>query len=404
MKLKAGHLTYCTNIHAGESWKDHFDSLREKFPLIKKQASAAQKMGIGLRLSNTASIELQNPEKLEEFKNWLTKNDAYVFTINGFPYGDFHHAIVKDQVHAPDWTTKERVGYTLRLFDILAEVLPEGIDGGVSTSPLTYRYWYSSEKELAGVSRLATNNIISVLEKLIYYRKSRGVILHLDIEPEPDGLLESGREFIDWYLKILIPAAKNMLGVKLKMSEEQVADAVREHICLCYDVCHFAIGYELHQEVIDELAGNKIGIGKIQISAALKSNIPAEGSSREVISAAFSKFDEPTYLHQVVAKKNDQNLIRYRDLPDALNDIQNADVKEWRAHFHVPVFLEDLGLLKSTQSDIVEVLKIQNARAFTNHLEVETYTWEVLPGCLRAPIHESISRELNWVKEVLENE
>lgn len=404
MKLNAGHLTYCTNIHAGETWADHFESLKEKFPLIKEQVSATESMGIGLRLSNTASIDLQNTEKLEEFKSWLKFNDAYVFTMNGFPYGDFHNAVVKDQVHSPDWTTNERLDYTNRLFEILAELLPFGMDGGISTSPLTYRYWYSSKEELLQVKLLATGNIISVLEKLFLFRKDRGIVMHLDIEPEPDGMLETGKEFIDWHQNILLPMALKVLPSRLNITEGEVIEAVRQHICLCYDVCHFAIGYEPHQDVLYELAEKNIRVGKIQISAALKSDLPSDPDYRKLISGAFSGFNEPTYLHQVVAKKNNQDLIRYRDLPEALEDIQNPGVNEWRAHFHVPVFLEDMGLLKSTQSDIIAVLKIQSAQPFTSHLEVETYTWEVLPDSLKAPMEQSISRELNWVKDVFEKE
>lgn len=402
MKLRAGHLTYCTNIHAGESWGNHFESLQANFPLIKQQVSPQQLMGIGLRLLNTASIELQNSDKLAEFKSWLKENNAYVFTMNGFPYGDFHHAVVKDQVHAPDWTTKERVDYTLRMFDILAEVLPKGIDGGISTSPLSYRYWHQSPEKLARAMSIAISNIICVLEKLIQFKTTHGMVMHLDIEPEPDGVLETGREFIDWYQNVLLPEAKNILGSKLRMSADAINEAVREHICLCYDVCHFAIGYEPHQEILNELGSKDIRIGKIQISAALKSDLPVDVPSRKEISDEFEKFNEPTYLHQVVASTKYQELIRYRDLPQALDDIENPEVNEWRAHFHVPVFLEDLGVLKSTQSDIVEVLRIQNAKSFTEHLEVETYTWEVLPASLKVPIHQCIVRELNWVKDVLE--
>ncbi|SKB82058.1 metabolite traffic protein EboE [Daejeonella lutea] len=402
MKLRAGHLTYCTNIHAGESWGNHFESLRANFPLIKQLVSPHQRMGIGLRLSNTASVELQNSDRLAEFKSWLIESNAYVFTMNGFPYGDFHHAVVKDQVHAPDWTTKERVDYTLRMFDILAELLPEGIDGGISTSPLSYRYWHQSSEKLSRATSTATSNIICVLEKLIQFKTTHGTVMHLDIEPEPDGLLETGREFIDWYQNVLLPEAKNTLGGKLSMSADAIDEAVREHICLCYDVCHFAIGYEPHQEILNELASKDMRIGKIQISAALKSDLPVDVSSRKAISEAFEKFNEPTYLHQVVASTKYEELIRYRDLPQALDDIENPEVNEWRAHFHVPVFLEDLGILKSTQSDIIEVLRIQNAKSFTEHLEVETYTWEVLPAYLKVPIHQCIVRELNWVKDVLE--
>ena len=401
MKLAEGHLTYCTNIHAGESWTDHFQSLKEKFPLIKSQVSVAQPMGIGLRLSHEASKDLQDKVKLEEFKDWLRESNAYVFTLNGFPYGDFHHAVVKDHVHVPDWTTDERLEYTITLFEILSKLLPEGMDGGVSTSPLSYRHWYTSEADSAKAMQVATGNIISVLEQLFLFKKDRGVVMHLDIEPEPDGLLETGREFIDWYQNMLLPLARKELLLKHNLDEEEISKVLREHICLCYDICHFAIGYESHQEVLGELAKNKIRVGKIQISAALKSDLPADPDSKKLIAGAFAAFNEPTYLHQVVARRNDNGLIRYRDLPDALEDIQNPDVQEWRAHFHVPVFLEDLGLLKSTQNDIIEVLKIQVTKPFTNHLEVETYTWEVLPDKLKVPIDQSISRELNWVKGIL---
>lgn len=402
MKLVSGHLSYCTNIHSGESWKDHFKAIKKFFPVIKKQVSPDQAMGIGLRLSNSASNDLLNPDEIQVFKTWLNEINAYVFTMNGFPYGDFHHAIVKDQVHAPDWTSNERIEYTIRLFKILAELLPQGMEGGISTSPLSYRHWFPTEELSEQAKKTATHNIILVAEELYKFKISRGVRMHLDIEPEPDGLLETGPEFIDWFLNKLIPMARTLLPGRLQISEQEAEDCIREHICLCYDVCHFAIGYEQHSEILEQLDKKGIRTGKIQISAALKADMPEDTNSRVSIAEAFSKYNEPTYLHQVVARNADRSLIRYRDLPKALNDSQNHTVDEWRAHFHVPVFVEDLGLLRSTQSDIVDVLEIQKNRPFTDHMEVETYTWEVLPESLKMPIDQSIIRELNWVKDILE--
>jgi len=402
MKLVSGHLSYCTNIHSGESWKDHFEAIKKNFPVIKKQVSPDQAMGIGLRLSNVASTDLLNPDEIQVFKTWLNEINAYVFTMNGFPYGDFHHAIVKDQVHAPDWTSNERIEYTIRLFKILAELLPQGMEGGISTSPLSYRHWFPTEELSEQAKRTATHNIVLVAEELYKFKLSRGVRMHLDIEPEPDGLLETGPEFIDWFLNKLIPMARTLLPGRLQISEQEAEDCIREHICLCYDVCHFAIGYEQHSEILEQLDKKGIRTGKIQISAALKADMPEDTNSRVSIAEAFSKYNEPTYLHQVVARNTYRSLIRYRDLPAALNDSQNHTVDEWRAHFHVPVFVEDLGLLQSTQSDIVDVLEIQKNRPFTDHMEVETYTWEVLPESLKMPIDQSIIRELNWVKDILE--
>ena len=401
MKIASAHLSYCTNIHQGESWSDHFDAIRQSFPYIKSQVCNDEPMGIGLRLSNSASIELIRKEEITAFKLWLAKNNAYVFTLNGFPYGDFHHAIVKDKVHAPDWTTHERVDYTLRLFKILAELLPNGMDGGISTSPLSYRYWFSSEGERAEAKKIATRNILRIVEELIRIKQSSGIRMHLDIEPEPDGLLETGREFISWFENELLPMARETLAKSLKLTAEKAEMSLKEHLCLCYDICHFAIGYESHAMIIEELFRKGIRVGKIQISAALKANLPADLVTRLRVAEAFSKFDEPVYLHQVVARQTDGSLLRYRDLPDALSTVQDPLSKEWRAHFHVPVFIEDLGLLQTTQADITTVLNIQKANPFTRHLEVETYTWEVLPELLKEPLDQSIIRELLWVKKTL---
>lgn len=386
MKLASGHLTFCTNIYPGETWDDHFLALQQSFPAIKAAISPNEPMGIGLRLSNTASLDLINDDKLQQFKHWLAINNAYVFTMNGFPYGGFHHTRVKDQVHAPDWTTVERLNYTIRLFNILAQLLPEGMEGGISTSPLSYKPWFATADERKKATAIATKNIWKVAEELHRIKQQTGISMHLDIEPEPDGFLESGEEFINWFEQDLLKSGTTL-------SEE----TIKKHINLCYDVCHFAIGYEPHQYIINQLADKGIKVGKIQISAALKALLPSSPADRKPVINAISKFDEPTYLHQVIAKCDDGTLIRYPDLPEALADSENDAVTEWRAHFHVPIFVEDIGLVKSTQSDIIEVLGIQKNKPFTQHLEVETYTWEVLPEALKAPLDESIIRELKWV-------
>lgn len=400
MLVNNAHLTYCTNIHPGESWTEHFAAIQKYFPEVKRNCSPEMAMGIGLRLSHPASIELGKEENLKEFKNWLRDVDAYVFTMNGFPYGNFHHDKVKDKVHAPDWTTKERLDYTIKLFDLLVVLLPEKMDGGISTSPLSYRYWWNEGSAREEAIKKATVNIINVLEHLVVLKKNSNKILHLDIEPEPDGMLETGTEFIEWYEKYLLPEGIKKLVNSFKISSAEAEERVRDHIRLCYDVCHFAIGYEDHSEVISTLEKKGIKVGKVQISAALKADLPEAGKRGE-LERAFSEFNESTYLHQVVARKKNGSLIRYRDLPDALADLKNTDAVEWRSHFHVPVFLDNFGRLFSTRNDISELVNIFKKKQFTNHLEVETYTWEVLPIELKLPMEESISRELNWVKEEL---
>jgi hypothetical protein len=320
--------------------------------------------------------------------------------MNGFPYGGFHNTVVKDQVHAPDWQTDDRVDYTIRLFKILESLLPENEEGSISTSPLSYKHWYL-EQELDAVFTHTTRNILKVIEHLDEVYRRTGKVLHLDIEPEPDGLLESGPEFILWFEKYLEPLGSTRLKEVAGYNGEGAAQVLRRHLRLCYDVCHFAVGYENHREILSILEKKNILIGKIQISAALKSLIPQKGEARDRVFAAFRHFDESTYLHQVVARQVD-GLKRYPDLPDALLDTDNPVSIEWRSHFHVPLFVERYDILTSTQEDIREVLSIHREKPFTAHLEVETYTWEVLPEELRIPIAESIIREVMWVQQFLE--
>jgi hypothetical protein len=275
------------------------------------------------------------------------------------------------------------------------------MEGGISTSPLTYKPWFTTAEESEQAKNIATQNILTVVEALHHIYKSTGTLLHLDIEPEPDGFLESGPEFINWFENDLLAKGKIYCSEKLRITGDEAEKILKRHVCLCYDVCHFAIGYEPHTAIIEQLKAKGIQIGKIQISAALKARLPASPTERLKVTNELSKFDEPTYLHQVIAKCNDGSLIRYPDLSEALADAHHPDVTEWRAHFHVPIFVEDMGLVKSTQTDITEVLSLQKNNPFTNHLEVETYTWGVLPSSLKIPLNESIIRELAWVKTKL---
>lgn len=400
MQTPFGLLTYCSNIHSGESWADHFDELKINIPEIKTKNSPNEPMGIGLRLANDASIDLSNPEKLMEFQRWLSENDCYVFTMNGFPYGGFHNTVVKDQVHAPDWTTNERREYTIRMFRLLAKLIPENLkEGGISTSPLSYRYWWKDEFSLKNTTQIATENILLVVDELVGIRLEKGKILHLDIEPEPDGILNNGTDFINWYENTLIP-----MGVlhfqKIGKSDTEANEIIRTHVQLCYDICHFGVSFEDPQDTVNQLNSLGIKVGKIQISSAIKIDF-SNNESEKV--AAIAQFNEPTYLHQVVAKCIDGSLEKYSDLSFAIENFQLKKYAEWRIHFHVPLFLENYGLLNSTQSEIVKTLEIHKKTPFTSHLEIETYTWGVLPKEVQKPINESISREIDWVKNILSN-
>src|SRR5690606_17128835 len=240
--IKEGfHLTYCTNIHPGESWEATFKNLQFHIPQIKEQLVAYQPLGIGLRLSNEASLELVKAEYMESFNAWLAANQAYTFTFNGFPYGGIHRKDVKDQDHHQDWITRDRRVDDLRLFEILQQLLPAGLDGEISTSPLSYKFWHDGTEQLDEARRVSTLHMVDVALKLYETKQNGGPLLHLDIEPEPDGLLENTAEVLDGCRKWLLPLGTPRFVEQMAISGEEAVLALKEHISVCYDVCHFAI-------------------------------------------------------------------------------------------------------------------------------------------------------------------
>ena len=397
MRTDYGYLTFCTNIFPGLSWASHFSALRKEIPQIKGQLAPDQPLGIGLRLSDTAAQTLSEPGQLAAFKEWLTEEGCMVFTMNGFPFGNFHGRPVKDQVHVPDWTTPERLAYTIRLFHILSALLPEGFEGSISTSPLSYKHWIAEHKQRQLVFENSTRNVVALVTELYRMGQQTGQWLHLDLEPEADGLIENTDELLDWYRNWLLPMGREALQAAFSLSATAAEAAIRRHVQLCYDVCHFAVGFEQVDEVLARLQAEGIRIGKWQLSAALKAPLPCAPAHREAVWNTLRNFDEPVYLHQVVARMADGQLLRFRDLPDAFSDPLARQAEQWRSHFHVPLFIQDYGQLQSTQEEVIAALRQQKAKRWSPYMEVETYTWEVLPEALKLPLTESIIRELQWV-------
>ncbi|MEM7381497.1 MAG: metabolite traffic protein EboE [Bacteroidota bacterium] len=390
------HLTYCTNIHPGQDWNTTLNGLKTYVPGIKAQLINNEPFGLGLRLSNKASEELGTGQELFEFKKWLDDEGLYVFTMNGFPYGNFHHEVVKEQVHSPDWTTAERLSYTKRLFDQLAVLLPDGLNGGISTSPISYKYWYPEDEQKKNAFTTGAKNLVEVILHLYELERSTGKYMHLDIEPEPDGLLENSDEVVAFFREYLLPLALEELKERRGMNAQKAKEVTLKYITVCYDVCHFSLAYEDAEETFKRFEQEGIRIGKIQVSAALK--ILFNGVERDAIWKALSQFNEPVYLHQVTEKK-ESGVHTYPDLPKVLYSTE--EFTELRAHFHVPIFLEKFPPLYSTQDQILDVIDYLRKNPVSEHLEVETYTWDVLPSELKKDISTSIVREINWLKEKL---
>ncbi|MEH1826041.1 MAG: metabolite traffic protein EboE [Nostoc sp.] len=399
------HLTYCSNIHPGESWLDVFANLEKYIPELKSRLSPTEPFGIGLRLADIAAKQLLESNNLAQFQTWLIQQDLYVFTLNGFPFGGFHRQVVKDQVYLPDWSSEERVNYTLNLAQILATLLPEELDGGISTLPLSYKPWWEKDQATFEiVLKKSCLNIALVVVEMICIREETGKILHIDLEPEPDGLIENTSEIIDFYQNWLLPIGGNYLSEKLNIEQSLAEIKLLEHVRICYDTCHFSVEYEQPKSVFTRLQSAGIKIGKIQISAAIQVKIPAELEKRSLIVERLRPFAESTYLHQVIERRNDGTLHHYPDLITALPRLEQSLAEEWRTHFHVPIFIHDYQILQSTQDDIATVLHLLQTNNACSYLEIETYTWDVLPSEMKIDLLTSIQREYEWVlKELAAN-
>ena len=392
----AYHLSYCSNIHPGENWEVTFSNLEKFLPIIQKQVADDKPFGVGLRLSNTASEELGLGETLSNFKNWLAENNLYVFTMNGFPYGNFHNERVKDMVHAPDWGTRDRVIYTKRLFQQLAVLLPDGVAGGISTSPISYKHWHETDAKVDEVLKRGAEHLLEIAQHLFELEQTTGKFMHLDIEPEPDGLFENSDEVVNFFADYLVPIAEEVLPNKIGIDADRVEDLIKKYITVCYDICHFSLAYENPIDTFKKFAAAGITVGKIQVSAALK--ILNNGEETAAIWESLSQFNEPVYLHQVTEKVGNE-VVTYNDLPVVLKE--KKEFTELRAHFHVPIFLEKFDKLDSTQDQILAVIEYLKSNKVSEHLEIETYTWDVLPEALKTDLSDCIVREINWLKQKL---
>jgi sugar phosphate isomerase/epimerase len=392
-----GHLTYCTNIHAAEHWQDVKAGLERHLPAIKKEFSPTAPMGVGLRIAASAAASLEDPASFEELRA-LLGDDYYVFTINGFPYGTFHGQRVKDGAYRPDWSEPERLAYTNLLAEQLAALLPEGMIGSVSTVPCTFKPWLEENSGREGLLDAVVEHLLAHAAYLVDLRERSGKTIVLAMEPEPFCLLETIDETVAFFESSLFSAnAVSRMAMLTGLHGGAAEDALRRHLGVCYDVCHAAVEFEDPAKSVARLRAAGIHIAKLQLSSALKVSAVNDTTAK-----ALCAFDEPVYLHQTMERRDDR-ITRYVDLDEALANVDQAMGAEWRSHFHVPVFLEEMEHFATTQDFLREILALHLASPISTHLEVETYTWDVLPEQYRnAALSSAIARELGWVRGQLE--
>lgn len=396
MRIDGGgrHLTYCTNIHPGNGWAEVFGNVRAYAPRLKAAMGCDGPFGLGLRLSAEEAGELLADRRLPDFQGFLAGEGLYVALLNGYPFGPFHNQPVKAEVFAPDWRERSRLEYTLRLLEILTVLLPEGVDGGISTLPLSYKRWIAAADRNARL--VMVRNVAAAAAAMADVRRRTGRLIHLDIEPEPDGLLETSAEAAAFFTEWLQPEGAPLVSAAVGVPLAAAGELLREHVRVCFDACHFAVEYEEPENALRTLEAAGVQVGRVQISSALRVRLPGDAATRAELAERLAAFADPVYLHQVVERGADGSLRRYADLPEALAAAAAPGAREWRIHFHVPLFAAGFGAFESTQDEVRKVLQAFQARPSPRHLEIETYTWSVLPPEWREELSESLAREYRW--------
>ena len=395
---------YCTNVHPGVSLDQIKQNLERESLDVKRQVSPDQPMGIGLWLSSTATQELMDRDTRIQFRDWLQTRDLVPYTVNAFPAGDFHQKVVKHDVYKPTWADKSRLDYTCRVATILTDLLPRGASGTISTLPLAWPLPTNDEDQTLdgnSISFLTTcaTHLTLAATFLADLAEKHDVLLRLCIEPEPGCLLDRAQDVVGYFRRYFFEADQHAGSLPL----------IQRHLGVCHDICHSAVMFEPQALALDQYAEADIAIGKVQVSSAIEVDFDSlDATTAAQTFSQLAQFAEPKYLHQT-SIRTDDSVQHFSDLPLALNSVDPSKPNgKWRVHFHVPIHESTLGLIHSTQSQILECIKWFKNSANSGqpdcHFEVETYAWNVLPEPLQpARLADGIAAEMNWFLDRFNN-
>lgn len=370
------HVAYCTNVHPADTLAGVRAAL-DRYAAPVRAALGVRRLGVGLWLARDAVSELlAEPGGVRRLGAALADRGLEAVTLNAFPYRGFGAEVVKGAVYHPDWTTVERLSYTLDCAAVLAGLLPaDAVYGSLSTLPLAWREPWDGERREAAAKQLA-----ELGDGLARLAARTGREVRVGLEPEPGCVVETiadATEHLVW------PAAASggRLGV-------------------CLDACHLAVAFEEPATAVDRLVAAGVPLVKAQVSCAL------EAAGGDAGRAALRGFVEPRYLHQVRTPAAG-GLAGTDDLDEALDGGLPEGDEPWRVHFHVPLHAAPAAPLRSTSEELGWTLRalLGGARPLTTHLEVETYTWQVLPPGQRpagdADLVAGIAAELSWTRDRL---
>jgi hypothetical protein len=381
-------LGYCTNVHPGTTLERVADHLRQHAGPVR-QRLGQESLGIGLWFSAAAARQARDePMRLEIVRQALAENQLQPFTLNGFPFGDFHRGTVKESVYLPHWADPRRLGYTTDLAWLLAELLPEGAEGSVSTLPIGWPSSFAARRvDHEQTLRAAAAQLLDLVHRLARLELDTGRYLHVDLEPEPGCVVHSAETLVDFFERYLLGGRDD--------------ESVLSYLRVCHDVCHSAVMFETQDEALSRYRAAGLRVGKVQLSSALR--VPFDEMDRDARDRAWRSlqgFAEDRYLHQTAVRLDDGRVNLFADLPDALREAaaDGGPRGEWRVHFHVPIFAAEVEGLDTTRDELGRLLAAVRPEDGLHHFEVETYAWGVLPEAARpADLNDGIAQELRYV-------
>jgi sugar phosphate isomerase/epimerase len=361
-------VSYCTNVHPAEDLPGVLAQL-DRYAEPVRRLVGVDVLGLGLWLPAVLARELAaSPELRAKLRSELDARGLEVYTLNAFPYGGFHDEVVKRNVYRPEWTDNARLRYTVDCATVLADLLPDSASyGSISTLPLAWRTPWTAEDDDTATAAIA--ELTGVLDGMA---AANGRPIRLAVEPEPGCVLDTVADAVRWLAPRVDP----------------------RYVGLCLDTCHLAVSFADPAETVASIYRAGLDVVKVQASAALQVEEPGSDPAR----LALADFTEPRYLHQV-RERSSGAVLAADDLPEALAELPGRDV--WRVHFHVPLHARPAAPLSAT-TDVLRaaVTALMSTVDVMPHVEVETYTWSVLPETAGngndTALIRGIAAELRW--------
>ena len=401
---------YCGNVHPAQTVEQVLDNVQRHASTVRNLCYPDATLPFGIWVSETALDQLQSKDNIHLLRDALLEHHVNAFTINGFPFGDFHQPVVKHSVYQPDWSTDQRLDYTLKLAKLHDVLLPSGQPSTISTLPLGWPHKNGealsySQKRLplqqkadSAFLTACANQLRSCADSLAELKIQTGRHCTICIEPEPGCILDTAEDVCQFFNEYLFSGSD--------------AETARVHIGVCHDVCHSAVMFEDQADAVQAYAQSGITIGKVQVSSAVEVDfVNLDDQQKRESLRTLSEFSEPKYLHQTCIKLASETIF-FSDLAEAI-DAHPDPEGIWRIHFHVPIFASSLSGIGTTQAAIGECIQALESQAgtdsgskrfvFPQHFEIETYAWNVLPLAHRSrALTTDIAAEISWFRNLVQ--